>query len=311
MALSMPMTAPAVAAYLGILLAGCTAALIADSFAAPEIAARLRIAGARAIITQVRWGWGAEQRLGCAWRQVCRPPRCTLCLPSKQDVVLRDGLALPLYARVAEAAAPLAIVLPASGSRLQVELRPGDLSWQQFLAAAPQPAAVQAHVAASDDTASILFSSGTSGEPKAIPWSHVTPLRCAANAHFHQDVRPGDVVCWPTNMGWMLGTWLVFGGRQGLVEGAPCRRACWPRPGPLQGRPLSGQAPASATRSAPERRHDRAAARQPPGAAVWRVCGGGRRHHAGRGAEPRQGKWGGAGGGATTARWFQHQAAAG
>ena len=48
------MTATAVAAYLGILLAGCTAALIADSFAVPEVAARLRIAGARAIITQAR-----------------------------------------------------------------------------------------------------------------------------------------------------------------------------------------------------------------------------------------------------------------
>lgn len=128
----------------------------------------------------------------------------------QQDVVLRGGQALPLYARVAETGAPLAIVLPAAGGQLQVcgaawrcvaaacfgsakikrtpgavpawypaccmqpinpsllqmqvDLRPGDVNWQQFLASVPQPAAVRAHVAASDDTANILFSSGTTGK---------------------------------------------------------------------------------------------------------------------------------------------------
>jgi acetyl-CoA synthetase len=37
-----------------------------------------------------------------------------------------------------------------------------------------------------------------------------TPLKCAADAHFHQDVHPGDVLVWPTNLGWMMGPWLVF-----------------------------------------------------------------------------------------------------
>ena len=53
MALNTPMSAEAVVALLGILLAGCTAVAIADSFAAAEIASRLRIANAKAIITQV------------------------------------------------------------------------------------------------------------------------------------------------------------------------------------------------------------------------------------------------------------------
>lgn len=64
------------------------------------------------------------------------------------------------------------------------------------------------------------------GEPKAIPWSHTTPLRCAANDFFHQDVRPGDVVCWPTSFGWMLGPWLMFatllnGATVALLHGSP------------------------------------------------------------------------------------------
>jgi acetyl-CoA synthetase len=37
-----------------------------------------------------------------------------------------------------------------------------------------------------------------------------TPIKCAADAHFHQDVHPGDVLVWPTNLGWMMGPWLVF-----------------------------------------------------------------------------------------------------
>ena len=70
----------------------------------------------------------------------------------------------------------------------------------------------------------------TAGEPKAIPWTHVTPLRCAANAFFHQDVRRGDVICWPTSMGWMLGPWLVFaallnGAAIALLKGSPQGRA--------------------------------------------------------------------------------------
>ena len=48
-----PMTAEAVVAYLGIVLAGCAVVAIADSFSAAEIAARLRIGGASAILTQV------------------------------------------------------------------------------------------------------------------------------------------------------------------------------------------------------------------------------------------------------------------
>ena len=126
------------------------------------------------------------------------------------------------------------------------------------------------------------------GEPKAIPWSHTTPLRCAANAFFHQDVRRGDVVCWPTNMGWMLGPWLVFGGER-----------AHPRAGSVQGRPggLSSTArqltlfflATRAPRSTAERRINSAAKRQPAGPAVWRVCAGCPHHHAGCGALHCQG----------------------
>lgn len=48
------------------------------------------------------------------------------------------------------------------------------------------------------------------GEPKAIPWTHITPIRCAVDGWAHQDIRERDVVCWPTNLGWMMGPWLLY-----------------------------------------------------------------------------------------------------
>jgi acyl-coenzyme A synthetase/AMP-(fatty) acid ligase len=55
------------------------------------------------------------------------------------------------------------------------------------------------------------------GEPKAIPWTHTTPLRCAVDGWSLQDIQPGNVVAWPTNLGWMMGPWLLYAS---LLNGA-------------------------------------------------------------------------------------------
>ncbi len=46
------------------------------------------------------------------------------------------------------------------------------------------------------------------------------------DGHFHQDIRDEDVVTWPTNIGWMMGPWLIFAtflndATMALFEGAP------------------------------------------------------------------------------------------
>ena len=174
-AVAMPMTAEAVAIYLGIIKAGCAVVAIADSFAAPQIAARLRIGAAQAVFTQ--------------------------------DVILRGGRALPLYPRLVAARAPLAIVLPGRVEGLTKALRLGDLRWDEFL---PADATFAAVAGDPDATTNVLFSSGTTGDPKALPWTHVNPIKCGSDAHYHQDVHPGDVVAWPTNLGWMMGPWLIY-----------------------------------------------------------------------------------------------------
>ena len=172
-AVDMPMHAESVAIYLGLVLAGCQVVSIADSFAPDEIASRLRIAGAAAVFTQ--------------------------------DYIRRGGRLLPLYEKVVAAGAPTAIVLASAGAPAAA-LRAGDRTWSDFLPAEE----VDAVIGEAQDTINVLFSSGTTGDPKAIPWTQTTPIKCAADGHLHQDVRAGDVVAWPTNLGWMMGPWLIF-----------------------------------------------------------------------------------------------------
>ena len=175
-AVDMPMNPESVAIYLGIVKAGCVVVGIADSFAPDEIATRLRIGKAKAIFTQ--------------------------------DFINRAGKRLPLYEKVIAADAPKAIIFAAEGTESVVQTRrEDDVTWQDFLSNKETFTAVPCHP---DANTNILFSSGTTGEPKAIPWTHTTPIKAAADAYLHHDIHPGDVLAWHTNLGWMMGPWLIY-----------------------------------------------------------------------------------------------------
>ena len=49
------------------------------------------------------------------------------------------------------------------------------------------------------------------GDPKAVPWTQLSPIQTTADLWAHFDAQVGDVVCWPTSLGWMVGPVLVFG----------------------------------------------------------------------------------------------------
>ena len=175
-AVDMPMNAESVAIYLGIVKAGGVVVGIADSFVPEEIATRLRIGNAKAIFTQ--------------------------------DYINRAGKRLPLYEKVIAANAPKAVVFAAEGSESIAETqRENDVTWQDFLSETETFTAVPCHP---DANTNILFSSGTTGEPKAIPWTHTTPIKAAADAYLHHDIHSNDVLAWHTNLGWMMGPWLIY-----------------------------------------------------------------------------------------------------
>lgn len=190
-AVFMPMTHLSIAIYLGIVQAGCAVVSIADSFAPPEIETRLNVADAKAVITY--------------------------------DHQIRSAKKLPLFGQIVEATELPAIVIGFSGHEPAVELRGQDQRWQDFLSCKTDFEPV---LCSSDDTINILFSSGTTGQPKAIPWTQLTPIKCAVDGHYHQDIRAGQVCVWPTNLGWMMGPWLIFASlinraTIGLYEDAP------------------------------------------------------------------------------------------
>ncbi len=180
-AIYMPMTAECIAAYLGIIRAGCVVISIADSFSSRELRSRLEIAEANGVITT--------------------------------EGYTRAGKTIALYDKVIAATTKPTIVVTSNDPdndpkrESTLVLRPQDLEWTQFLSASTNAAS---HASPASGMSNILFSSGTTATPKAIPWTHLTPVKCAMDGFFHQDIREGDVVAWPTNIGWMMGPWLIY-----------------------------------------------------------------------------------------------------
>ena len=188
-ALYMPMTLKCVATYLAIVRAGLCVAAIADSFSPTETAKRCKMANAEWIVTV--------------------------------DAFERAGRTIRLYEKVRQAAVPNAIVITEAGET--TPRREGDLSFDDLLSSrdAYEPVASRP-----SDMITVLFSSGTTGTPKAVPWTHLNPIKCAMDGRFHQDIRGEDVVAWPTNVGWMMGPWLIFAtllndATMALFEGVP------------------------------------------------------------------------------------------
>ncbi|MDF2630722.1 MAG: Acetate--CoA ligase [Symbiobacteriaceae bacterium] len=90
-----------------------------------------------------------------------------------------------------------------------------------------QPQAFETARLDPEDPFMIIYTSGTTGRPKGAVHVHCGfPLKAAQDMAHCFDVGEQDVVMWFTDLGWMMGPWLIFGtlmlgSTMFLYDGAP------------------------------------------------------------------------------------------
>lgn len=102
---------------------------------------------------------------------------------------------------------------------------PNFALWKEaVLSEAPDEQMVHA---ASDEPFMLLYTSGTTGKPKGIVHTQAGfAIKAAFDAGIGMDVKQRDTLCWYTDMGWMMGPFLVYGALYNgaavvMYEGSP------------------------------------------------------------------------------------------
>ena len=181
-AVFMPMVPEAVIAAYAVAKLGAVYLPIFSGFAAGAVAARLRDAGARAVVTA--------------------------------DGTLRRGARHPMKPTCDEALAgcpsvELVVVLERLGD--PVDMLPGrDVTWAEFTAGhdGPTPAADTG----AEDVFMLAYTSGTTGRPKGAVHVHGGFLvKIASEVAYALDLKPDGVFYWVTDMGWIMGPLSMVG----------------------------------------------------------------------------------------------------
>ncbi|MBI1973884.1 AMP-binding protein [Candidatus Micrarchaeota archaeon] len=196
----MPMTLEIAAVFYGCLKAGLVIIPIFSGFAGGAVKTRLQDAGARVLFTA--------------------------------DGGFRRGKLVEIKKEADKAvegtSVERVVVLKRAGNK--VELGAKDTWFDSFVNDASDE--FTAIPVESEDYSMILYTSGTTGKPKGAVHSHAGALvQCAKEITYNFDCKPDDVFFWLTDLGWMMGPWMMIGANFNaatcvLFEGAPD----WPQP---------------------------------------------------------------------------------
>jgi acetyl-CoA synthetase len=179
----MPMTYECVVAVLAVGYIGAVYIPIFSGYAADAIAGRLRDCDAVALITA--------------------------------DGFYRRGQIVPMK-RTADAAADAAPsvrhVIVADRVGAGYAHAPRDVTWAE-VAAGPATAEWDPADTSAEDAFMVIYTSGTTGKPKGAVHVHGGfPVKAAQDLAHCFDLQDGDVILWMTDIGWMMGPWLIAGG---------------------------------------------------------------------------------------------------
>jgi acetyl-CoA synthetase len=99
-----------------------------------------------------------------------------------------------------------------------MESHPSIINFDGLPLTEPLVLGTSAEPTSAEDPLIILYTSGTTGKPKGIAHTHASfPIKAAQDMAFGVDVGRGTRICWYTDIGWMMGPWLIYGA---LINGA-------------------------------------------------------------------------------------------
>ncbi|NHI90460.1 MAG: AMP-dependent synthetase [Candidatus Thorarchaeota archaeon] len=145
------------------------------------------------------------------------------------DGAVRRGSIIPMKPVADEAAKRIPtlkhmIVLNLSDASIHIDSR-HDHWWEELIT--NQPATASTEITDAESPLMIIYTSGTTGLAKGAVHTHCGfPVKSAQDMSFGTDLHKGETIWWNSDLGWMMGPWLIFGslilgGTFLLYDGAP------------------------------------------------------------------------------------------